>query len=52
MVPLGLSGVTPNKVICPRFEKPLSEVNKTRKVKSDAQVATNKNSDHVQEVFS
>jgi len=30
----------------------MSEVNRARKVKSDAQVATNKNSDPVQKLFS
>jgi len=45
--------VTTNKSYGPQFGETayISEVNVARKVKSDAQVATNKNSDAMQKVF-
>ena len=49
----GRSGVTPNKGYGPPIWRNfLSEVNRARKVKSDAQVATNKNLDPVQKFSS
>jgi len=48
----GPSRVTYNKGSGPPFGKPfISKVNGARKVKSDAQVAMNKNSDPVQKYF-
>ena len=49
----GSSGVTPNKGYGPKFGETayISADNRARKVKSDAQVDTNKNSDHVQKLF-
>jgi len=47
------SGVTPNKRYGPQFGDTAytSKVNKAKKVKSDAQLVTNKNSDPVQKQF-
>jgi len=41
--------VTPNRVMGPQFGETvyISEVSRAKKVKSDAQLATNKNSDSV-----
>ena len=40
-------------VMSPQFgETTISEVNRAKKVKSDAQIATNKNSDPVQKLLS
>jgi len=49
----GPSGMTPNKVYGPPIWGTafISEVNRARKVKSDAQVATNKNSDPCRKCF-
>jgi len=54
MLPLGtLCGDPKIRVMGPQFRETvyILEFNRARKVKADAQVATNKNSDTVQEVF-
>jgi len=55
MVPMhfGPSRVPPIRVMGPKFEETvyISEVNGARKVKSDAQTAMNRNSDHVHKFF-